>query len=90
MRERYNIERQDSQSWMTGYYVLEAIGKAFADKKNPHEYPPYPQLVETMDEAVKEKRRVAELERIRDQFLAASKHVVHEKQDEYKLLGEPV
>lgn len=74
---------------MTGYYVLDAIATAFADKKNPHKYPPYPQLVETMDEALAEKRRLNELIAMRNQFLAVSKTIAHDKQDEYTLLGEP-
>lgn len=90
VQQRIKWESQDISAWMAGYYVVEAIATAFADKRKPHDYPHYPSLVETMDDALREKRKMAELIAMRDQFLAVSTYMPHDKEAEYELLGEPV
>lgn len=84
LRTRAEQEIRDENAWMIGLYVLEAIGSAFSDSKNPHHYPSYPRLVETMDEALAEKRKLQELIAARDSFLAVSKHISGDKQYENK------
>jgi homoserine dehydrogenase len=90
IRERYALERQDGTAWMTGLYVAEAIATTFSDKNHQHDYPSYPMLVETMDTALKEKRKLAELTKMRDQFLASSRHVPTANKNGIVKLGEPL
>ena len=72
---RINLERMDMMAWIHGAYVLEAIGTAFSKDTQPHKYPAFPQFIETMDEELKRKRELAELMKMRDNFLAVSKKI---------------
>lgn len=65
---------------MTGLYVMEAVATVFSDKKNKHPYPGYPKIVETMDEGLAKKRKLAELTAMRNQFLAVSKAITRTKE----------
>lgn len=77
---RYSYEKADTEAWIAGSYVAEAIATTFSSRKKPHDYPGYPNRVETMDKALAEKRKLAELIKMRDQFLAVSSRMMPQQE----------
>lgn len=86
--QRARVELADNIAWMHGAYVLEAIATAFSDKKNKHDYPPYPYMIETMSEALAKKRKEAELIKMRENFLAVSRAMDHPLDRELEAMRE--